>query len=132
MAYSGYLFKVGEYTIPEKLIISYSCTANIQDLDSYRDALGYLQRNALEHVPVKAIFEIAPLCTDTEFETVMSNIRNNYTVAQERKFSMTAWVPEYGDYVTQDAYFSDPTVDVYGTYDSIIHYNSIKFTAIGY
>ena len=49
MAYSGFLFKVGNYVISGKEFISadgISITRNVQDVDSYRDADGILHREA--------------------------------------------------------------------------------------
>lgn len=134
MAYSGWLIKVGNYIIPSSIIRadSYSIVKNSQDLDSYRDANGYLQRTALEHTPNKAEFELIPMLTNTEFANVMQSIKANFTDAKEKKASVTLYVPEDDDYVTQDMYMSDITPSIYGTYGGMIHYNSIRFAFIGY
>lgn len=46
MAYSGFLIKVGDYTVPFRYIEAkkYKCSIKGQDLDSYRDANGILHR----------------------------------------------------------------------------------------
>ena len=135
MAYQGYLIKVGNYTIPADKFIkadSYSVTRNVQDLDTYRDADGFLHRTALEHSPLRVEFETVPMLTDTTFEIYMSQIRANYTIPRERKVSATVWVPELGDYVTQNMYMADPQVSIYGTYGGKTHYNSVRFAFIGY
>ena len=49
MAYSGFLLKIGNYTFPQKYIKaeSYSAYVNMQDLDPWTDANGYLHREAV-------------------------------------------------------------------------------------
>ena len=50
MAYSGWLLKIGNYIVPMSFMKaeSYSPYVNMQDLDDYPDANGYLHRNAVE------------------------------------------------------------------------------------
>ena len=50
MAYSGWLLKIGNYIVPMSFMKaeSYSPYVNMQDLDDYTDANGYLHRNAVE------------------------------------------------------------------------------------
>lgn len=57
MAYAGYLIRVGNYTIPKKYMRAekYDVVLHGQDLDSYRDANGQLQRTALQHTVVDVI-----------------------------------------------------------------------------
>lgn len=135
MAYQGYLIKVGDYTIDTKRFVkadSYSVYRNIQDLDSYRDANGYLHRTALDHVPNKVEFETPPMLTNFEFAELMLNIRRNFTVTSERKASVTLYIPELDDYVTQDMYMPDFQPSIYGNYDGMLRYDAIKLTFIGY
>ena len=44
MAYAGYLLKIGSYIIPKKFFKpqSYSPYVNMQDVEDYTDANGYL------------------------------------------------------------------------------------------
>ena len=86
MAYGGYLFKVGEYTVPQKFIKAdtYKAYVNMQDIDDYPDANGYLHRNAVELKAVKIEFDVRAMLTGSELEELMSNIRNNYTSARGR------------------------------------------------
>ena len=134
MAYSGFLIRVGSYTIPHGLIKAetYTATRQIQDMDSYRDANGVLHRNALSHVPIKVEFETKPLLTESEKEEFMSNIRANYTNSAERRVSATVFVPETGEYVTQDMYLVTPTFTIYGSYNGTLRYNSTRIAFIGY
>ncbi len=135
MAYSGFLIRVGDYTIPDDKYInakSYTATRNIQDLDSYRDANGILHRTALEHVPLKIEFETPPMLTDITYGDLMWNIRRNYIIPQERKVLATVYVSEINDYVTQEMYVPDPKPTVYGTYGGRVYYNAIRLAFIGY
>ena len=135
MSYQGYLVKVGSYEIPMGKYIkadSYSVYQAVQDLDSYTDANGYLQRNVLDHAPVKIEFETPPMLTNTQFADLMSNISANYTIAKERKASVTAYVPETDSYVTQDMYMPDIQPTIYGSYGGVLHYDAITLKFIGY
>lgn len=135
MSYEGWLIKVGNYKIPNDEFIkaeSYSVTRNVQDLNSYRDLNGILRRKALKHAPIKVEFETPAMLTDTKFEKLMSHIRENYIISTERKVHVTAFVPELGEYVTQDMYMPDPQTTIYGTYGGKIHYQSIRIAFIGY
>lgn len=50
MAYSGFLIKVGDYTVPFRYIEAskYKTGVKGQDLDSYRDANGILAPRGVE------------------------------------------------------------------------------------
>lgn len=134
MAYSGFLVKIGTFTIPNNRIKAETYTAyrSVQDLDSYRDANGVLHRNALEHIPCKCEFEIKPMLTNTEWDSLMSSIRSQYTNELERKGIVTMYIPELGDYVTQEAYMAEPQPEIYGTYGGVIRYHSCRISFIGY
>jgi hypothetical protein len=134
MAYAGYLIKVGDYIIPHNKIKaqSYSAYANVQDLDSYRDADGVLHRNALEHTPVKVEFETPDMMTNSEFADFVGNIRRNFTNATERKLNASVYIPEYDNYVTQEVYMADIKPKMRSTYGDKIHYEPIRFAFIGY
>lgn len=135
MAYSGFLIKVGNYTIPMDRFIraeSYNITRQVQDLDSYRDANGVLHRTALEHYVHKAEFETPTLLTNTDIAELFGNIRNNYIVPAERKAIVTVYVPELDSYETQKMYMPDPQFSIFGTYDDIVRYNPVRIAFIGY
>lgn len=134
MSYNGYLIKVGNYTIPQKLIQaeSYDVSMHIQDLDSFRDANGVLHRTALEHIVHEVNFNLVPMLTNSDVSDIWGKIRTNYTVASERKVSATLYVPELDDYVTQDMYMPDTKFPIYGTYENKITYNAISVSFIGY
>ena len=134
MAYNGYLIKVGSYTIPQNKIKaeSYNAVLHVQDLDSFRDANGVLNRTALEHTVAEVNFELKAMLTNSDVSEIFSNIRNNYTVSSERKVLATIYVPELDDYITQDMYMPDVSFTIYGTYNNVITYNSIPISFIGY
>lgn len=135
MAFEGYLLKVGDYEIPADKYIksqSYSVTRNIQDLDSYRDADGVLHRTALDHIPLKVEFETPSMLTNKDVAELFGNIQNNFFVDSERKASVTVYVPELDEYVTQDMYMPDPKFQMYGIFDEVIKYNPIRIAFIGY
>ena len=134
MAYNGYLIKVGNYTIPLGLIRAntYKVQQTIVDLDSYRDANGILHRTALDHVPNKVEFETIPMLTNTQMSNLMTNIRNNYTVAKERKANVTCYIPETDSYVTQEMYMPDIQFTPYFADNKVVKYNQTRFAFIGY
>lgn len=134
MAYEGYLIKVGDYIIPFKCIKadSYSAYRSIQDLDSYRDANGVLHRTALEHIPNKVEFETKAMMTNETFAQLMKNIQANFTNANERRASVTIYVPETDSYVTQDMYMPDITPKIYRATDKVVQYASTRLAFIGY
>ena len=136
MAYNGYLLKVGNYEIDGTNYInydSYSVTRNVQDLDSYRDAFGVLHRNALEHAPIKIELETRDGLTNDEVGEFMGSIRANFTNSTERKSTVTMFVPELNDYVTQEMYMPDPQfkikkIDV----NNVVRYSKTRIAFIGY
>ena len=136
MAYSGFLIKVGDYIIPANKYIkadSYSVYRNIQDLDSYRDANGFLHRNVLSHVANKVEFETPAMLTNIEFASLMKNIQRNYISSlEERKALVTLYIPEIDDYVTQEMYIPDIQFTIYGIFGNVIKYNAFRLAFIGY
>lgn len=133
MAYSGFLLKIGNYTFPQKYIKaeSYSAYVNMQDLDPWTDANGFLHREAVELKALKVEFETPAMLTNVELTEIMNNIKANYTIEKARQCQITAYIPECDSYVTQTGYMSDFTPTIYGTWDGVIHYNSIRLAFIG-
>lgn len=134
LAYSGYLLKVGSYTVPLRYIKAetYQITKNGQDLDSYRDTNGELHRTALQHFVYKVEFETPPLLEDSEWSSFFGNIQANYKNATEKRVSVTAFIPETGEYITQDMYIPDIPMTVYYADATTIKYNPIRLAFIGY
>lgn len=134
MSYSGWLLKIGNYIIPANKYIkaeSYQAYVNMQDLDDYTDANGYLHREAVELKALKTEFETPAMLTNVEFSELMRNIRSNFTNASARECMITAYIPEYDDYVTQIGYMADFQPQIYGTYGGIIRYDSVRLAFIG-
>lgn len=133
MAYSGFLIKIGDYTIPTKYIKaeSYSAYVNMQDIDDYTDANGYEHRNAVELKAEKIEFETPAMLTNKTFTDLMKNIQANYVNATERGVYITAYIPEYDNYVTQYGYLADFEPTIYGIFRGTIYYNAIRLAFIG-
>lgn len=134
MAYQGYLIKVGNYKIPANKFIkadSYSPYVNMQDLDPWTDANGYLHRNAVDLKALKVEFETPAMLTNYDLEEFLSNIRRNYTSSTARECMVEAYIPEYNDYVTQKCYLADFTPQIYSSYGGVLRYNPIRFAFIG-
>ena len=134
MAYSGYLIKVGTFTIPLSIIRAetYSAYESTTDLDSYVDGNGELHRNALDHKAYKAEFETVPMLTDKEFGSLMTSIRAQYTVSKEKKSLVTLYVPELDDYVSQYMYEPDITPTLYYGDANKVQYEQIRLAFISY
>ena len=134
MSYAGYLIKVGDYEIPEDKFIkanSYSPYVNMQAIDPYTDANGYEHIEAVELKALKVEFDTPAMLTNTEFANFMANIRSNYIESKSRKCLVTAYIPEYDDYVTQTAYLANVKPTIYNIEGNTIHYNAIRFAFIG-
>ncbi len=134
MGYGGYLLKIGDYKVPQKFMKaeSYKAYVNMQDVDDYTDANGYLHRNAVKLKVAKIEFETPEMLSDTEFRELMSNIQKGYLIPKARQCEITAYIPEYGDYVTQTAYLADLEPQIYWTKaNTLIQYKPIRFAFIG-
>ena len=106
MALGNYLIKVGNYTIPLEYIKleSYSSKPDQrQDLDSYRDADGYLHRNTLPHTATKIEFETTYLYVH-QFQKLIQGIRSNFTNTLERKCTLTYYDDEINGYKPGEFY----------------------------
>ena len=134
MAYAGYLIRVGNYTIPKKYIRAekYDVVLHGQDLDSYRDANGQLQRTALQHTVVDVTFSTPPMMHESTWRNLIDSIRAQYTNSIEKKCTASVYVPEIGDYKVQDVYLPDIKTNIYYADDHDIIYNEIELQFIGY
>lgn len=134
MAYSGFLIKVGDYTIPFKFIEASSYKTGIkgQDLDSYNDANGLLQRTALENVAVKTEWETPTPITEADTRELMDNIRSQYTDSLEKKAIVICYCPEIGNYITMACYLPDVEYTVQYADEKDILYNKYRIAFIGY
>lgn len=133
MAYSGWLAKAGDYIIDTKRFVrseTYSAYVNMQDVDPWTDANGYVHRNAVELKVEKIEFE-TPFLYQNDFNELMRGIRRNYISEKGRELYLTAYIPEYDDYVTQRAYLADFQPQIYGNYGGVIQYNPVRLAFIG-
>lgn len=133
MAYSGFLLKIGDWVFPENLMAanSYSPYVNMQDVDPWTDENGELHRNPIDLKALKVEFETKNMLTSTQFAEIMRNIRANYVSEKGRSCFITAYIPEYDDYVTQYGYLADFQPQIYTTGGGVVKYNSIRFAFIG-
>lgn len=132
--YSGFLLKIGDEKFNLKYIKekTYTAYASVQDLDSYRDADGELRRFPLPHVPIKVEFETKPL-TGEQYSEIMAMMKRNYINVLERKLPITAFLPEYNDYITQNAYLVEPQPKVNVVKDNTdVQYDSLRIAFVGY
>lgn len=133
MAYSGFLLKIGDWEFPDDLINlnNYSAYVNMQDVDPWTDENGELHRNPIDLKALKVEFETKNMLTSTQFAEIMRNIRANYVSEKGRSCFITAYIPEYDDYVTQYGYLADFQPQIYTTGGGVVKYNSIRFAFIG-
>ena len=133
MAFSNYLVKIGNYTIPNKYIKydSWSSIYETLDWDSYRDMAGTLHRNALSSRKIKVEFN-TPYMYKSDFDALMAGIRGQFTDSAEQKGSVTAYIDELGDYVTQDAYLVNVNPKVAQNSPFGIIYQPTRICFIGY
>ena len=134
MAYSGFLIKVGNYTVPFRYIEAkkYKCGIKGQDLDSYRDANGVLHREALSNVSIKTEWETPGDIDEKALRALMNNIRSQCSHAIEKKSLVTAWMPEIGNYVTMDCYMPDVEYQIDYADEWTVQYGSFRLAFIGY
>ena len=133
MAYAGYLIKIGNYTIPTSIIKadSYYAYVNMQDYEPWTDAKGYLHRDVVDLKALKVEFETKAMLTNTEFASLMSSIKAQFTKATARECNITAYIPELDDYVTQKGYMADFKPQMYFADQNKIQYDPVRFAFIG-
>jgi hypothetical protein len=121
MAFNGsWYIKVGDYPIPLRFMAykTYKCSINTQDLDSYRDADGLLHRNVLPHQAAKLEFE-TPYMTNTDFRSLISNIRRNMTNLVARDVQLQYYDEESDSYKSGTFYM--PGTMEYTLFNKNIH-----------
>lgn len=110
MAFQGYLIQIGgQSEFFERYIVcqTYQVTKKMLDYGSFRDADGVLKRNCLDHVSYIIQFDIKP-CDNEKLAEFMGAIKSNFSIARERKVSITFYNAEDDNYITQDFYVPDP------------------------
>ena len=112
---------------------SYKITPNArQDLDSYRDADGVLQRNALQHTATSIEFDVKML-KEPEMRKLMNDITSSYINYNERDAQCTYFDPETGQMKSGHFYLdSNLAFEFYGVFDGVITYNETHFAFVEY
>lgn len=135
MAYSGYLIKIGDYTIPLSMIKadSYYAYYNMQDYEPWTDAKGYLHRDAVQLKALKVEFETVNQLNHTQFASLISSIKAQFISGKEyaRECNITAYIPEIDDYVTQRGYMADFKPQMYLASATEIKYDACRLAFIG-
>ena len=135
MAYSGFLFKFGNYTFPNKYIKfdTFDVAPNQrQDLDSYTDGNGVTHRNALEHTKTQVQFTIIGV-KENVMDEIMSNVSSNYMNNNERDANCTYYDPETRSYKSGHFYL-DPSLQfkLKGEQNGSLIYGETQFLFIEY
>ena len=135
MSYSGFLLKIGDYTIPHKYIKadSYSAYVNMQDIDPWTDSKGYVHRDkTVELKALKVEFETRAMLTNKEFdEGLLVNIIRQFVKPVGKECYITAYIPELAGYVTQYGYMADFTPKIYRTEGDTIWYDPTRIAFVG-
>lgn len=140
MAFDGYFIKIkgksssqSDWNIPLSFMRAetYQVTMSGQDLDSYRDSDGELHRTALKKFAPKIEFNI-PFTDSTRMEQFLSNLRDRYVNATEKKVKATVYIPEKNKYVTHYFYVPDITFQPYHVSGNKITYNQTRIAFISY
>ena len=135
MAYSGFLLKIGDYTIPHKYIKadSYQAYVNMQDIDPWTDSNGYVHREkTVELKALKVEFDTPAMLTNKQFEDdLIANIRKQFVKEVGKECYITAYIPELNKYVTQYGYMAGFTPQMYQVIGNTIKYDSVRLAFIG-
>jgi len=133
MAYSGYLLKINGTTVPHRYMQHKSCKikVNTQDLDSYQDEHGVLQRTVLEHSEIKIEWNFQH-STNAFLQDLLTIFRNAWGEGPERKAQCEVYVPEWDRYYTGNFYMPDPEFTIYMADGESIEYDAMRFALIEY
>ena len=139
MAFSGYLIKVGTGTpveIPMKYMRAetYSVTPHQRlEWSAERDVTGVLHRETTPNMPPKIEFN-TPLMTNADIKALNTILSNAYSVAAERKLSVTYYDPESDTYKTHDCYMPDVKYEIRNvdSVNNVINYEELRYAFIGY
>lgn len=132
--YNGYLIKVGNTELPMKYFQekAYNIIPNArQDLDSFRNALGELERNVVEHQISKIEVGVIPL-TNQELASLWNLIRANWLNEKERKVSVSYYNPEKDAYDEGKFYMPDIQYPINKIENGLIYYDEFVLKFIEY
>lgn len=130
--FQGYFIKVGDYILPMEVLSveGYHAKPTTLDEDSYTDNFGRLHRTVLQKIPIVEATTLE--ISEEEASAIFRNIRSQFTNELENKAVVTAWIPFYGDYVTQDMYMSDPDITAKEVKKGKLYYKAVTFKFNGY
>lgn len=133
MAFNGYLISSGGERFDETYIYkeSYEIGREDMDLDSFRNANGYLERNVLDHSSVVITFETKPM-TNANFSNMMSFFSRHYSVARERKINLVYYLPETDSYNSGEFYLATPKPKIHHIWDNVITYSQMQIKLVEY
>ena len=132
---SGYLVKIGSYTVPFKYIKAdtYQCVWSVVDFDSYRDANGELHRDAVSDRRIMKVEWETPDMDDNALQDLLSHIKSQFTDAVSKTCTVEAYMPEEGTYKTDTCYMtSDVNFSIRYARTGELRYNPVRFAFIGY
>lgn len=128
MVFKGYLLKINGRIFPNEFIFteSYKTTPNqLQDLNSYRDADGALQRNVLPHTLSKIEFNTVPM-------HLADKIELQRYITDRVKLEVEYWNDESNTYETDYFYVPDIDFEYYQVTEDDIWYKSFRIALIKY
>lgn len=129
---SDFLFTFGGASFANRIKAdSYNITPNArQDMDSYRDADGVLQRNALQHTATIIEFDTIPMWSN-KFHALMGSI--HYINEYERDAMCSYYDPETGTTKTGHFYLdSNFKVSIKQVWGNMILYDACHFKFVEY
>ena len=137
MAFAGYLVKIGNTTFPTEHMAEssyYATPCQRQDLDSYRDNLGVLHRDVVDHKPSKVEFKTMDGLTDADITSIWNIFEQECSNETELKAVVEFYEPLTGAYVTEDMYLKMPKVqiDYIDRETNVIYHKSVQFVLTGY
>lgn len=136
MSFNGSLIKIGSTNFPLTYVFinSYSIVPNRrQELDSFQDANGFLQRNVLDHAPSTIELKTKPM-NNVQLAAMMGLIKSNYINKNERKVLLEYYCPDTDEYQSGTFYVPDITFPInrVDLKTNTIHYNSFTLEFIEY
>ncbi|MBE5877703.1 MAG: hypothetical protein E7290_12550 [Lachnospiraceae bacterium] len=137
MSFAGYLVKIGNKEFPTEQIAEssyYATPSQRQDLDSYRDNIGILHRDVVDHKPSKVEFKTMDGLTDAEITTIWNIFESECSNETELKAAVEFYDPLTGVYVTEDMYLKMPKIQIdYIDRDAnVIYHKAVQFVLTGY
>lgn len=133
MAYNGYLIEIAGKRVPSAFIKagSYKPKINTQDVESYRDANGKLNRTVLDHAPNSVEWIIIPQ-NNSDRQKFFSILRDAFGFNSERKANCKIYVPYMDDYYQGDFYMPDFDSPIDDIDEDTVYYSEARFALIEY